>query len=63
METLHTVLRSIRGETHSRRNHVSVFREFLDHLDRIGRRRDKTAPAARGKPNGERKSVRRNGKG
>ena len=43
MDTLHTVLRSIRSETKadtkSRRDHVSVFREFLDHLDRASRRR------------------------
>jgi hypothetical protein len=34
MDTLHSVLRSIRGETKSRRDHIDVFREFLDHLDR-----------------------------
>src|ERR1043165_5026623 len=38
MDTLHTVLRNIRGETKSRRDHLSVFREFLGHLDRIGPR-------------------------
>jgi hypothetical protein len=38
MDTLHTVLRAIRGETQPRRDHLSVFREFLTHLDRIGRR-------------------------
>ena len=43
MDTLHTVLRSIRGETKNRRDHLDVFREFLDHLDRAARRR----PAAR----------------
>jgi hypothetical protein len=59
MDTLHTVLRSIHGETKSRRDHVSVFREFLDHLDRIGKRaakKGKTPP--RGKPNGMRKPKR-----
>ena len=43
MDTLHTVLRSIRsetkGETKSRRDHISVFREFLDHLDRAAKRK------------------------
>jgi hypothetical protein len=43
MDTLHTVLRSIRGnhkaETKSRRDHLDVFREFLDHLDRAAKRR------------------------
>jgi hypothetical protein len=38
MDTLHTVLRSIRGETKARRDHLDVFREFLDHLDRVARR-------------------------
>jgi len=38
MDNLHSVLRSIRSETKSRRDHLTVFREFLGHLDRIGRR-------------------------
>jgi len=38
MDTLHSVLRNIRGETKSRRDHLGVFREFLSHLDRISRR-------------------------
>jgi len=38
MDTLHTVLRQIRSETKARRDHLSVFREFLGHLDRIGRK-------------------------
>jgi len=38
MDTLHTVLRSIRKETKSRRDHLSVFREFLSHLDRASRK-------------------------
>ena len=50
MDTLHTVLRSIRGETKSRRNHLSVFREFLDHLDRITRSRENATRATRAKP-------------
>ena len=50
MDTLHTVLRSIRGETKSRRDHLDVFREFLDHLDRAARRRQpaRTTKAAKG---------------
>jgi hypothetical protein len=35
---LHTVLRSIRGETKNTRDHLSVFREFLGHLDKVARR-------------------------
>jgi hypothetical protein len=59
MDTLHTVLRSIRGETKSRRDHLSVFREFLGHLDRIGRRAGKRAPSApRGNASGARKPKR-----
>jgi len=46
MENLHNVLRSIRHETKSRPDHLTVFREFLGHLDRIGRRA-KRAPAKR----------------
>jgi hypothetical protein len=53
MDTLHTVLRSLRPETEtkSRRDHLDVFREFLDHLDRAARRRSapRGAKAARGK--------------
>ena len=58
MDNLHTVLRSIRHEGKGRRNHVSVFREFLDHLDRItksrarsvrARERAKTDKPARGR--------------
>ena len=45
MDTLHTVLRSIR-ENKSRRDHLDVFREFLGHLDRIGRRASLRAPSA-----------------
>jgi hypothetical protein len=62
MDTLPTVLRSIRGETKSRKNHVSVFREFLDHLDRISRARGKSAPKPRDKPAGTARSGRGNGK-
>jgi hypothetical protein len=38
MDTLHTVMRAIRGETKHRRDHLSVFREFLDHLGKASRR-------------------------
>ena len=46
MDTLHSVLRSIRGETKSRPDHLTVFREFLGHLDRIGKRAAKRPRAA-----------------
>jgi hypothetical protein len=65
MDTLHTVMRSIRGETKTRRDHLSVFREFLDHLDRVTRTRTtRSGAAARSvKPNGKANHARRNGKG
>jgi hypothetical protein len=43
LETLHSVLRNIRGETKAPRDHLTVFREFLNHLDRIGKRAPKTS--------------------
>jgi hypothetical protein len=51
MDTLHNVLRSLRGETKSRRDHLEVFREFLDHLDRASRRRNppRAVKAAKGR--------------
>jgi hypothetical protein len=55
MDTLHTVLRSLRPqsntETKSRRDHLDVFREFLDHLDRAARKRNaaRTLKAPKGK--------------
>jgi hypothetical protein len=38
MDNLHSVLRTIRSETKAKRDHLAVFREFLGHLDRIGRK-------------------------
>jgi len=38
MDGLHDVLRSVRRESKARRDHLDVFREFLDHLDRAARR-------------------------
>ena len=51
MDTLHTVLRSLRGETKHRRDHLVVFREFLDTIDRATRRRNppRTTKAAKGR--------------
>jgi hypothetical protein len=60
MDTLHTVMRSIRGETKTRRDHLTVFREFLDHLDRVTRAR---SSAGRSYKNGKSRTSRRNGKG
>lgn len=57
MDTLHTVLRSIRGETKQRRDHLVVFREFLDHLDRATRRKNppRATKAAKGKGRGRKR--------
>lgn len=38
MDTLHTMLRSLTGERKSQPVRLSAFREFLDQIDRIGRR-------------------------
>lgn len=58
MDSLHTVVRSIRGEHRaeqkSRRDHMTVFREFLDHLDRATRRKPPSR-ATRGKGKARRK--------
>ncbi len=56
MDTLHTVLRSIRGETKSRRDHLNVFREFLDHLDRAAKRKSAPRSTKAAKPKGRRGS-------
>ena len=58
MDTLHNVIRSIKHETKSeaksRPDHLTVFREFLGHLDRAAKRA-RRAPA-------KRKSVKRSAK-
>lgn len=56
MDTLHKMMRQIRGETKSRPDHLSVFREFLGHLDRAARRAAKRPrPAPRAKAKAKRK--------
>ena len=45
MDRLHRVLTSIRTETKSARDHHSVFREFLTHLDHAQRKSAKRVPA------------------
>ena len=58
MDSLHGVLRTIRKPA-PRRDHLSVFREFLNHLDRVSRKvAARDVKALRG---GKRKS--RRGKG
>ncbi|MDO8980625.1 MAG: hypothetical protein Q7V17_15460 [Afipia sp.] len=52
MDTLHTVLRAIQPERKSAPDHLTVFREFLAHLDRIQHKAPVKSPskAARIKP-------------
>ena len=52
-DTLHTVLRAIRGETKARRDHVSVFREFLDHLGKASKRGARKPHVHAAKANGK----------
>ena len=61
MDTLHTVLRAIRPERKSAPNHLTVFREFLAHLDKIQHKapvKPASAKPARTKPS-RRKTVKR----
>ncbi len=37
MDQLHSVLRSLRPVQKKKRDHLTVFREFLSHLDRVSR--------------------------
>jgi hypothetical protein len=55
MDNLHNAIRTIKGET-KRRDHLSVFREFIGQLERIGRKPSGTARKG-GNP-GRRKSAR-----
>jgi hypothetical protein len=45
MDSLHGVLRAIRKP--ARRDHLSVFREFLNHLDRVSRGKTRDVKAHR----------------
>lgn len=48
MDTLHSVIRNIKGETKSaRRDHLTVFREFISQIDRIGKRQGKAGGKGR----------------
>lgn len=61
MDTLHTVLRAISGdkvETKSKPDHLTVFREFLAHLDVAQRKATRIAKAPRAKSS-KRKTAKR----
>lgn len=47
MDDLHTMLRSISGETKTKTQHLTVFREFLAHLEKIQHKAPVRAPGAK----------------
>jgi len=49
MDRLHDVLRSIRPETKAAKDHLTVFREFLAHLDALQRQAPSRNPPMRRK--------------
>ncbi len=58
MDSLHHVIRAMRGETRPRTDHLAVFREFLAHLDRVAANAAKEAAKRKRvvketKPNGK----------
>ena len=55
MDELHSVLRSLRPAPKPRRDHLTVFREFLNHLDRIGKENATRDVKALRKRNGRRR--------
>ncbi len=58
MDTLHTVLRSLRQdskqETKLRRDHLDVFREFINTIDRATRRKNPRRTVKAAKVKGQR---------
>jgi hypothetical protein len=50
MDELHTVIQSISGETKARPAHLTVFREFLAHLEKIQHKAPRTRARAIAKP-------------
>ncbi len=59
MDRLHTMLRTISGETKSDHRHLTVFREFLAHLDQIQRKAPVKPVRSRSKPPSRRKPSKR----
>jgi hypothetical protein len=52
MDQLHSVLRSLRPVQKKKRDHLTVFREFLTHLDRVSRDNGSRDVKALRKPKG-----------
>ena len=50
MDELHTVIQSISGETKAKPVHLTVFREFLAHLEKIQHKAPRTRARAIAKP-------------
>ncbi|HXO70541.1 MAG TPA: hypothetical protein VN838_16390 [Bradyrhizobium sp.] len=57
MDTLHATLASLRPETKSTKNHLTIFREFLAQLDALQRQAPAKAPRVKLQP--RRKPARR----
>lgn len=62
MDRLHTMLRAIRPETKSGGDHLSVFREFISHLQQVQHKAPDSPARARPPSQPPRKRVRRPGK-
>jgi len=50
MDELHTVIQSISGEAKARPAHLTVFREFLAHLEKIQHKAPRAPVRAASKP-------------
>lgn len=58
MDTLHRTLNAIRGESKTSKDHLSVFREFLEQLDQMQRKAPPSKPVPMKSP-ARRKTIRR----
>jgi len=62
MDTLHSMMRTLQPEQKSGSGHLSVFREFLKHLDSIQRKapvKPPARPSSRGRPAPRRRPAKR----
>ncbi|MGD9924128.1 MAG: hypothetical protein AB7V13_22210 [Pseudorhodoplanes sp.] len=56
MDSLHSVMRSLRPVPKRKRDHLTVFREFLSHLDRVSKQNAARDVKAMRKAKGPRKA-------
>ena len=56
MDTLHSVMRSLRPVQKRKPDHLTVFREFLSHLDRVSKRTASRDVKAVGKARGRKRT-------